>query len=122
MKLMLSLGSYGSRQTDHRESVIILYASQPHFVLATFKYNTTTSDFPRRLQGLVPPTELSTGRRWHTPRDAAVNWCQRFELDGLASTQRLLANDLQVNHILLYCAENATNINCILLYDNTSLS
>ena len=29
---------------------------------------------------LVPPTAPSTGRRWNTPRDAAANRCQRFEL------------------------------------------
>ena len=34
----------------------------------------------------------------NTPRDTAANWCQRFELDSLASTQRLLADDLQANH------------------------
>jgi hypothetical protein len=33
-----------------------------------------------RPQCLVPPTVLSTDRRWNTPRDAAANWGQRFEL------------------------------------------
>ena len=90
------------------ESIITPHASQPQIILATFKCNTTTSDFPRRPQCLVPPIALSTGRRWNTPRDAAASWC-------LASIQRLLANDLQANHnsIFFYCAENATNINCI---------
>ena len=38
--------------------------------------------------------------------------------------QRLLANDLQANHnsIFFYCAENATNINCIRLYNITPAS
>jgi len=62
------------------KSIIIPYASQPRIVLAAFECNTPISDFPRRLQCLVPPTALSTGRRWNTPRDAAANWCQRFDL------------------------------------------
>ena len=106
--------------TNHGENIITPHASQPQTVLATFKCNTTTSDFPRQLQCLVSPPELSTGRRWNTPRDAAANWCPRFELDGLVSTQKLLADNLQVNHIFFYCAENATNIICILLYNNMS--
>jgi hypothetical protein len=57
---------------------------------------------------------------WQEVEHSSRGWCQRFELDGLASTQRLLADDLQVNHIFFYCAENATNINCILLYNNMS--
>jgi hypothetical protein len=32
--------------------------------VAAFKYNVTISDSPRRLQSLVPPTELITSRRW----------------------------------------------------------
>ena len=59
-------------QTDHRENIITPHASQPQIVPATFKCNTTTSDFPRQPQCLVPPTELSTGRMWSTPRDAGV--------------------------------------------------
>ena len=70
-------------QSGHGEkyhhSTITPHDSQPRIVLATFKCN-TTSDFPRRLQCLVSPTALSTGRRWNTPLDAAANWCQRFEL------------------------------------------
>jgi hypothetical protein len=61
------------------KSIITPHASQPRIVLATFKCN-TTSDSPRRPQCLVSPTALSTGRTWNTPRDAATNWCQRFEL------------------------------------------
>jgi hypothetical protein len=88
------------------KSIITPHASQPRIVLATFKCNTTTSDFPRRPQCLVPPTALSTSRRWNTPRDVAANWCQRFEF-RVWPRQRLLANDLQANHnsIFFYCAE-----------------
>jgi hypothetical protein len=103
------------------EKISSLHMPRDHrLYLLTFKCNTITSDFPRQLQCLVPPTELSTGRRWNTPRDAAADWCQRFELDGLASTQRLLSDNLQVNHIFFCCAENAKNIKCILLYYNMS--
>jgi len=46
--------------------VLSLHASQSRIVLATFKRN-TTSHSPKRPQCLVPPTALSTGRRWNTP-------------------------------------------------------
>lgn len=45
------------------KGIITLNASQLRIVLATFKCNLTTSDFLRRLQCLVSPTALSTGRR-----------------------------------------------------------
>jgi len=74
---------YGDTLVGHRELAreimekrgVTPHASQPRIVLATFKCNTITSDFPRRPQCLVLPTALSTGRRWNTPQDAAANWC-----------------------------------------------
>ncbi|KAG9233111.1 hypothetical protein BJ875DRAFT_58242 [Amylocarpus encephaloides] len=37
----------------------------------------------------------------------------RIWVKTLASTQRLLVNDLQANYNSIYCAGNVTNINCI---------
>jgi hypothetical protein len=63
------------------KSIITPHASQPRIVLATFKCNhNDIRFFKTRPQCLVQPTALSTGRRWDTPRDAAANWGQRFEL------------------------------------------
>jgi hypothetical protein len=94
--MLSAVGSSAPSRQIMENGNITPYASQPRIVIATFKCN-TTSDFPRRPQCLVPPIALSTGRRWNTPRDAAANWYQRFEL-RVWPQQRLLANDLQANY------------------------
>jgi hypothetical protein len=72
------------------KSIITPHASQPRNVIATFKCTQQDPIFQDGPQCLIPPTALSTGRRWNTPRDAAANWCQRFEL-RVWPRQRLLA-------------------------------
>ncbi|PVH70751.1 hypothetical protein DL98DRAFT_124149 [Cadophora sp. DSE1049] len=69
--------------------------------------------FSKTTAVLGPPTALSTGRRWNTPRDAAANWCQRFELRVWPRYKDYLLMTCKRNITPPSIAPNATNINYI---------